>query len=236
MNIFFDPLVKEGAFLLTGEEAWHGVKVMRLKEGSIMHITDGNGKIFEAEIIGINKKNECAIMVKSVYKTHPPKNPSLHIAIAPTKSIDRFEWFLEKATECGITEITPIICENSERTVIKPERLEKIIVAAMKQSLRAWLPKLNPAVKFKTLITNVNCTKKLIAHCADDNKQTIEQACTKGDDTIIVIGPEGDFSPEEITLALEKSYIPISLGQYRLRTETAALFACITINNIISQK
>jgi 16S rRNA (uracil1498-N3)-methyltransferase len=235
MNIFFEPSVKEGSFLLTGEEAWHGVKVLRMKEGDKMLIANGEGQMYEAEIIGINKKNECALIVNGLYRNDKPRNPKLHIAIAPTKNIDRFEWFLEKATECGIDEITPILCENSERTIIKPERLSKILVSAMKQSKRAWLPKLNPAVKFNTLITNVNPTIKLIAHCADDNKKTIEQVFDKSDDTIILIGPEGDFSPEEITLALANNYIPVTFGQYRLRTETAALYACITINNIISQ-
>ncbi len=236
MNVFFDPLVKEGAFLLAGEEAWHGVKVMRLKEGDLMHITDGKGKVYVAEILGINKKNDCALMVRSIYKEAPKPKPELHIAIAPTKNIDRFEWFLEKATECGVTQITPIICENSERTVIKPERLEKIIVSAMKQSLRLWLPVLNPAIKLKDFLKTGNAANKLIAHCTEDNKKNIIHACQKGEDTLVLIGPEGDFSTDEVELAFANNYIPVTLGNYRLRTETAGIYACITINNIISQK
>ena len=230
MNIFYDSEIKEGAFVLAGEEAWHGIKVLRLKEGDKMFVTNGKGMIFEADVLAINKKKECALSVKGVYKQEPARKVKLHIAVAPTKNIDRFEWFLEKATECGIDEITPVLCENSERTIIKPERLNKIIVSAMKQSKRAWLPKLNPIMKFNQIIANSEIQHKYIAHCAEAEKKLFSQAYIKGSDALIVIGPEGDFSTGEVSSAVKKNFLPISLGDYRLRTETAALVACVEFN------
>ncbi len=230
MNIFYDPDIKAGAFVLTGEEAWHGIKVLRLKEGDKMFITNGKGTIYEADVLAINKNRECALNVIGIYKQEPERKTKLQIAVAPTKNIDRFEWFLEKATECGIDEITPVLCENSERTIIKPERLNKIIVSAMKQSKRAWLPKLNPVVKFDELISIEGIANKYIAHCAETEKKLFSQSYNKGNDAIILIGPEGDFSSEELSLALENNFLPISLGNYRLRTETAAVVACVEFN------
>ncbi len=232
MNIFYDPSVKEGAFVLSGDEGRHGTKVMRLKEGDNMYISDGQGKIFEAEIIGINKKSECAVMVNKVFKNDAPRIPKLHIAIAPTKSIDRFEWFLEKATECGIDEITPIICKNSERTRIKPERLEKIIVSAMKQSKRAWLPKLNPIIEYDKFIKNASEENRYIAFCPEGEKVYFEDVYKKGNNSLILIGPEGDFNQSEIAEALNNKFVAITFGDYRLRTETAGLVACTKFNTI----
>lgn len=230
MNIFYSPEIKEGAFVLRGEEAWHGVKVLRLKEGGVIYVSDGMGKNFEAEILGINKKNECALMVRGIFKNDPPRIARLHIAIAPTKNIDRFEWFLEKATECGIDEITPVLCENSERNVIKPERLSKILVSAMKQSLRAWLPKLNPMVKFSEFVSNASCNNRYIAYCDNEEKNRLIDIHKKNENSLILIGPEGDFSSEEISIAKRNNFLPLSLGNYRLRTETAGLVACVEFN------
>lgn len=230
MNIFYDPDIKEGAFVLAGEEAWHGIKVLRLKEGDIMYVSNGKGTIYKADVLAINKNRECALNVSSVYKQEQDRKTKLHIAVAPTKNIDRFEWFLEKATECGIDEITPVLCENSERTIIKLERLNKILVSAMKQSKRAWLPKLNPIAKLDKIINNNEIEHKYIAHCAESEKKLFSLVYNKGKNALVLIGPEGDFSPNELSAALKNNFLPISLGDYRLRTETAALVACVEFN------
>jgi 16S rRNA (uracil1498-N3)-methyltransferase len=153
----------------------------------------------------------------------------LHLAVAPTKMNERYEWFLEKATEIGIQEITPIICDNSERTVIKIDRFQKIIESAMKQSLHYFLPKLNEPISFKEFIKSPQNGQLFIAHCEETNKKSLKNEVMIGQNTIILIGPEGDFSSKEIQLALENSFIPVSLGNSRLRTETAAVAACLTV-------
>jgi len=157
----------------------------------------------------------------------------IHIAIAPTKNIDRFEWFLEKATEIGIDEITPIICEHSERTIIKPERLERVIIAAMKQSIKAFKPTLKQAISFKEFILQpLPGNLKFIAVCEAENRQLLQEVCRRNEEYFILIGPEGDFSPEEINLAKQSGFIPVSLGNSRLRTETAGVVACHICNLI----
>lgn len=161
-----------------------------------------------------------------------PTNYELHLVVAPTKMNDRYEWFLEKATEIGVSEITPIICEHSERKEIKPERFEKILLSAMKQSLQYYLPKLNPATRFSDFIKKENGGQLFIAHCVEtDKKELAKEAQAKGKITIL-IGPEGDFSEKEISLALTNRYIPVSLGNTRLRTETAAVYASAVISGI----
>ena len=154
----------------------------------------------------------------------------LHIAIAPTKNMDRLEWFVEKATEIGISEITPLLCRYSERKVVKLERINKIIVSAMKQSKKSLLPQLNEMISFNDFIKKCeghdNC---FIAHCYNQNKQSLSQLYLKGNDATIVIGPEGDFSEEEVESALKNGFSPITLGESRLRTETAGIVACHTI-------
>ena len=154
----------------------------------------------------------------------------MHIVIAPTKLNDRFEWFLEKATEIGIDEITPIICENSERKFIKNERLEKILISAMKQSLKYQLPRLNKAIKFTELVNKNKDTCKFIAHCEDSEKKSLKSQIGNSYAITILIGPEGDFSTKEINHALEHNFIPLSLGKSRLRTETAGIVACNSIS------
>jgi len=153
----------------------------------------------------------------------------LHLAVAPTKMNDRYEWFLEKATEIGIHEITPIICDRSERKAVNKERFDKILLTAMKQSNVLYLPKLNGAVSFKEFIKHKNEGLQLIAHCEETDKKSLKSVLKKNEDVTLLIGPEGDFSIKEIALALENNYVPVSLGNTRLRTETAAVVACHSV-------
>ena len=175
---------------------------------------------------------KCRLSILNVQKEDRRKNYWLHVAIAPTKSISRFEWFLEKATEIGIDEITPLLSEHSERKVVKFERSEKILISAMKQSQKAFLPKLNELTSFNEFIQKNSEKQKFIAHCNDGEKNHLKNAIQKGNNMVILIGPEGDFSLEEVLEAKEKGFEEISLGDERLRTETAGIVACHTVNLI----
>lgn len=210
------------------EESRHIVKVLRKKEGDVLQITNGQGFLFEAKITFANDK-KCIAEIISSSKKEKGWNYYLHIAIAPTKNNDRLEWFLEKATEIGVDEVTPIICSNSERKIVKHERLEKIIQSAMKQSLKFTLPKLNETISFTNFINQPREGATFIAHCEDSKKQLLKNVVEEQEKIIILIGPEGDFSIKEIKLALAKNYAPISLGESRLRTETAGVVAVHTV-------
>ena len=229
MQIFFIPEISGDIVNLSAEESKHAVKVLRLSDGDRVQIVDGKGGFYQAEIVDANPKS-CALKITESVSGFEKRNFKLHIAIAPTKNIDRFEWFLEKCTEIGIDEITPLLSEHSERKVIKPERLEKILVSAMKQSLKAYLPKLNELTRFADLLDKEFHGKKFIAHCNDGLKPHLKNELTSGDDVLILIGPEGDFSPEEVELAKAKGFQEISLGNARLRTETAGVVACHIVN------
>ena len=204
-------------------ESKHIVRVLRKKENDILHVTNGKGYLFEVEII-IASDKKCTAKIVDFKEKPKHWQYYLHIAIAPTKNNDRLEWFLEKATEIGIDEITPIICQNSERKVVKNERLEKVILAAMKQSLKFNLPKLNPAIKYNDFLKNLK-QNAYIAHCENGEKKSLKESITNNSEIIILIGPEGDFSLPEIDLAQKHNITPISLGNSRLRTETAGLVA-----------
>lgn len=205
-------------------ESRHIVRVLRKKEDDILKITNGKGYLFDAKISIANDK-KCLAEIINVEEKPKPWNYYLHIAIAPTKNNDRLEWFLEKATEIGIDEITPIICNNSERKNIKIERLEKIVQAAMKQSLKYTLPKLNKLTTLNKFVELKLKGKKLIAHCEDGEKVLLRSVVKPSEEVVILIGPEGDFSLNEINKAVTKDWKPITLGESRLRTETAALVA-----------
>lgn len=229
MHIFFEENLEGGVISLSQEESRHCVKVLRLQTGQEVGFANGKGTLATATLLDVNSKQTTAAIVKREFQ--PPRSFRLHMAVAPTKNIDRFEWFLEKAVECGIEEITPIICAQSERRVIKPERLQKIMLAAMKQSRRLYLPELNEAVKYHDFINRISeDTGKYIAHCNAGSKISLRNAYTQGTDALILIGPEGDFSQEEVTMAQSKGAKAISLGESRLRTETAALVACMEVN------
>ena len=229
MQLFYIPEVSGKIITLDPTESKHAVKVLRLSKGDSVQIVDGKGGFYEAEILEDNPKS-CQLTVLRSEKEFGKKNFKLHVAIAPTKNIDRFEWFLEKATEIGIDEITPILSEHSERKVIKAERLKKILVAAMKQSVKAYLPVLHELRTFKELISNSVFEKKFIAHCNEGEKEHLKNKIKKNEDILIFIGPEGDFSPEEVELAKANGFQEISLGNSRLRTETAGVVACHIVN------
>ena len=226
MQLFYNHEIKEDTQEITFHkiESRHIIRVLRKNTGDILHITNGKGLLFTAEIIVASDK-KCLAKVTNLEVKPKPWNYYLHIAIAPTKLNDRFEWFLEKATEIGIDEITPIICSNSERRVVKLERFEKIIQSAMKQSLKFTLPKINEPIKFSDFINQEFSHKICIAHCDEGDKKLLKEIIQPQENAVILIGPEGDFSPQEIQLAQEKNAIPISLGESRLRTETAGLVA-----------
>jgi 16S rRNA (uracil1498-N3)-methyltransferase len=229
MQLFYSPCInsEEQQFTFSKEESKHIVRVLRKKEGDKLAITNGKGDLFHVEVTIADQKN-CVVKIISV-EQQQHHNYHLHIAIAPTKMNDRMEWFLEKATEIGIDEITPIFCDNSERKVIKKERFEKIIQSAMKQSLQMQLPKLNDAVSFKNFITKKHNGQLFIAHCEKQDKKALQSEIKPTLNYTILIGPEGDFSTKEIETALEIGFTPVTLGNTRLRTETAGIVACHTI-------
>lgn len=229
MQLFYTPDIQGNNYQLDETESKHAVRVLRLANGDSIQLIDGKGNFYEARIVDAHPK-KCRVEITKTVAEFGKRNHYLHLAVAPTKNIDRFEWFLEKATEIGIDEITPVLCEHSERKVIKDERLEKVIVSAMKQSLKAYLPKLNPLTPIKDLLNSNFQGKKFIAHCYDQDKRELKNELDESTDNLVLIGPEGDFSEEEIQLALSKQFIPISLGESRLRTETAAVVACHTVN------
>jgi len=232
MQLFYNPRLDNSAaqFVFSAEESNHIVKVLRKKEGDNLLITNGRGYVFEAEIIIADAK-KCKAQITSTTKKHRDMS-WFHLVVAPTKSNDRFEWFLEKATEIGVDEITPIICEHSERKIVKPERMQKVIQSAMKQSMQAYLPKLNPAVSYKEFMGHPREGLLFIAHCAEDEKLELKRGVAPDKDITILIGPEGDFSRAEIENAYKNGFLPVSLGKNRLRTETAAIVACSTVNLI----
>lgn len=226
MQIFLANIDNNNAYL-TNEEHKHATKVLRKTIGDKIYITDGNGNLYLSELTEISSKKSL-LKIISLEETATKNN--LHIAIAPTKNISRFEFFLEKATEIGIREITPLLCEHSERKIIKNDRLEKILVSAMKQSKNFHLPILNEMVKYNDFIKNVNCDNKYIAHCEESNKKNNFSNLDNQKETVILIGPEGDFSPKEIELAKQNNFKELSLGETRLRTETAAIVATTLYN------
>lgn len=233
MQLFYNPNITPETTTITFDkiESRHIVKVLRKKEGDILTITNGNAFVFEAKITVASDK-KCLAEIITSDKKEKHWDYYLHIAIAPTKNNDRMEWFLEKATEIGIDEITPIICQNSERKVVKLDRFEKIIQSAMKQSLKFTLPKLNDVQKFTDFLEESHEGKVCIAHCEELEKKTLLKTIKPKEKVTILIGPEGDFSSIEIEKALAKNYIPISLSESRLRTETAGIVAANTISFI----
>lgn len=222
-QLFYSPTIENGLAYLDADESRHLLTVLRRQVGDRLELTDGKGFFYEAEIAEAGKKQALVRILKTI--PGPAAKTRLHIAIAPTKQIDRFEWFLEKATEIGIQEITPLRCKRSERTNIRQDRLEKILVSAMKQSLQSRLPKFNPLTNFVDLVKNAGEAQRFIAWCPETPPPPLKNLLQPATDTIILIGPEGDFTPEEVAIAQDGNFLPISLGPTRLRTETAGLVA-----------
>ncbi|MCB0461743.1 MAG: 16S rRNA (uracil(1498)-N(3))-methyltransferase [Flavobacteriaceae bacterium] len=229
MQLFYNPYISEttSSFTFDKEESKHIVKVLRKSVGDVLHITNGSGWLFDAEITNADIK-KCQVNISSA-KLQPKRDYQLHLAVAPTKMNDRFEWFLEKATEIGIDTIIPILCDHSERKVIKLDRFEKILQSAMKQSLQCYLPTINELTPYSSFISQDFKGQKFIAHCEDTDRKSLKSQLLPKQDIIILIGPEGDFSVKEIETALQHNFIPVTLGNTRLRTETAAIAACHSV-------
>jgi 16S rRNA (uracil1498-N3)-methyltransferase len=226
---FEENFSTEGNFILSEEASKHIVQVLRMHENENLLITNGKGQVLTTRLVKANKKNaEVQIINKSV---RPKIIPEISIGISLIKNTNRFEWFLEKATEIGVSEIIPIICERTEKQHFRYDRMKNIIVSAMLQSQRAWLPALHEPAKFDVIIKNSPHQNKYIAHCIDDKKQQLVSEVNSKGGQIILIGPEGDFTKDEIAIALKNNYIPISLGETRLRTETAGIVAAVLLLN-----
>jgi 16S rRNA (uracil1498-N3)-methyltransferase len=231
MHIFYEPDILINGGKLNEEESKHCIKVLRHKIGDNISIINGSGTRVLCSITEASPK-ACKVKIENT-ETKPPASGKCHIAIAPTKSIDRFEWFLEKSTELGIDKITPLLCFQSERKQIKPARLERVLIAATKQSLRLWKPVIEELTNLKNFLNSEHPEKqKFIAHCEESNRKMLLETLQKKDnnnDVLILIGPEGDFSQEEIKLALKNKFIPVSFGENRLRTETAGIYGCMAV-------
>jgi 16S rRNA (uracil1498-N3)-methyltransferase len=231
MNIFYAPDIEFPEVTLSPEESGHCVRVLRLGAGEKVRVIDGNGGYYNA-VIAIPDAKHCKLTITETIEKQVQRNYSIHMAIAPTKNIERFEWFIEKSVEIGIDIITPLLCHHSERRILKTDRLERLIISTMKQAIIPTHPLLNELTGFKEFVMNHgrNDADLFIAHCEETDREKLIEACSRGKNTIVLIGPEGDFSPDEIRLALSHHYIPVSLGRNRLRTETAGIVACHTVN------
>jgi 16S rRNA (uracil1498-N3)-methyltransferase len=229
MQLFYNKNLKieDETFVFDKDESKHIIKVLRKQEGDVLFVTNGLGCLFTTKIT-LASDSKCTVKIDSIKQQEAPKF-NLHIAVAPTKMNERYEWLLEKITEIGCQEITPIICDHSERKIIKMERFQKIIESAMKQSLHYYMPKLNDPIVFKDFIAKTFTGQKFIAHCEETDKKSLKNSLQLNHDCVICIGPEGDFSVKEINAALAENFVPVSLGDTRLRTETAAIVACHTV-------
>lgn len=231
MHFFYCPNIKNSIVQLPPDESVHCIKVLRLRKGDTINLTDGKGTVYEAVITTDNPK-ACTVEISHKLKSEPGPTYSIHMAIAPTKSATRFEWFLEKSVELGIDIITPLICKRSERNVLKPDRLRKLLISSMKQALVPVLPVLQDMIDFKDFLhkTENSTAQKFIGHCNIGKKKSLNEVYIRGSNTILLIGPEGDFTHEEVDLATVAGYIPVSLSNNRLRTETAGIAACHAIH------
>lgn len=235
MQLFYTKDISNDLAILDPEESRHCLQVLRKRTGDVITLVDGEGMFYEAEIVEGNKKN-CVCRIRRSW-AEARGTAAIHIAIAPTKNINRLEWFLEKAAEIGVDRITPILCRHSERKTIRPERLEKLLLSAMKQSIRARLPQLAELTDLADLLKEeaTKESQKFIAYIDKNVNLPLRENYVSGRDVCILIGPEGGFSPEEASLAQQHGFVPVSLGPHRLRTETAGLFACVAIHVINGQ-
>ncbi len=229
MNLFYQPRIREGVNHLDADESRHCTRVLRKRAGDTIRLTDGLGSFYDA-VIEDDSSRECRFRITATHEVQPPPC-TIHIAVAPTKNADRIEWFVEKSTEFGIDRITLLSCQHSERTFIKTDRLEKVALSAMKQSLKAYLPVITPLTPFNELVQSADEANRFIAHVDEGNPLHLQEAARhlKGSH-LVLIGPEGDFSTEELRLATSAGFVKVSLGGSRLRTETAALAACHILN------
>ncbi len=229
MQVFYAPDIIGDTYILDEKESRHIVRVMRMTKGTCVKLTDGKGNMYEG-IISDPDQKRCIISVTGVTKGFEDRRYRLHLAVSPLKNNDRFEWMIEKCVEIGIDEITPVISHNTEKPGIRKERLDNIIISAMKQSLKARKPVLNNAVPFKDFVSYLSSPVRLIAHCYEASERSkITAVCPPDSDVTIMIGPEGDFTESEIYKAINNGFAPIHLGNSRLRTETAGIAACCSV-------
>lgn len=229
MQVFYAPDVSGNTYILNEKESKHIIKVLRMKKGDSVRLIDGKGNLYEGKIDDADHK-KCAIQILNSIKDFENRNYRLHIAISPLKNHERFEWFVEKSVEIGIDEITPLICRNTEKPGIKPERIRNIIISAMKQSLKAHDTILNQPCSFNDFLNKNSKGIVMLAHCnSKAERESISHVYRKGVPAVIMIGPEGDFSEEETEMAISKGVIPVHLGNSRLRTETAGVAACHSV-------
>ena len=231
MQVFYLPGMKQGVNVLNPEESHHCARVLRIGNEEEVNFIDGEGGFARGKIIQSHSR-KTIIEIQEIKTNFNKRSYYLHIAIAPTKNIDRFEWFLEKAVEIGIDEITPLICERSERRTIKTERLNKRILSAMKQSMNAYKPRLNELTSFKAFLNQISEVKAYIAYCGQHTPPQLKDQPLLNNSSLILIGPEGDFSPAEVKMAQERNVKQVGLGTTRLRTETAGLVSCHTVGLI----
>ena len=229
MNIFYISPPSGPVLVLPEEESNHCIRVLRMKQGDAIELMDGQGSFYRG-IIARADARKCEVEITGEPVLVPRRPFRIHIAIAPTKSIDRLEWFLEKTTEIGIDRITPVFCAHSERTVLKSERLQKVLVAAMKQSKQAWLPQLDAPVKFSSFVAAQNEDDRFICTCTAGEALLLKKQYQNLHSVTLFIGPEGDFTAEEISAAIAAGFRECSLGSSRLRTETAGITACHSIH------
>lgn len=230
MNLFYQPLIPEGITTLNAEESKHCTRVLRKTRGDIIRVTDGKGKFYNVRITDADA-HACGFVIEQTIEEHP-RSYFIHIAISPTKNADRIEWFVEKAVELGIDKITLLDCDHTERSHLKLERLEKLAVSAMKQSLKASVPVITPLTPVKRLVSHVSEAQRFIAYVDNENPLHLKDAAAAGTSYVVLIGPEGDFSQEELSLASSQDFKRVSLGKSRLRTETAGIAACHILNLI----
>jgi 16S rRNA (uracil1498-N3)-methyltransferase len=228
VNLFYQPLILQGALHLDPDESRHAIKVLRKRTGDLIRVTDGKGVFYEG-IITDADAHQCTFDIHGA-APDTEKNFRIHIGISPTKNADRIEWFVEKAVEFGVDEITLLQCDHTERQHLKVERLNKMAVSAMKQSLKARLPVIHPITDFRNVVTSTNDEQKYIAHVDERNQQHLQQLVKPGRSYLVLIGPEGDFSVDELMLADAHGFKKVSLGPSRLRTETAGIAACHILN------
>lgn len=229
MQLFYAPNIHKKTHTFTKEESIHCIKVLRKNIGDIINIVDGNGNFYITKLTVADPK-ACVVSIIDKKTQYGKRDYAIHMFVSPTKSRERFEWFLEKVTELGVDEVTPIICQNSERKNIKVERMRKVLIAAMKQSLKAYLPKINEAISWKEFMQKKQNGQCFIAHCGGGPRTLMQELIKPKQKVVILIGPEGDFSEKEVEDAIQIGFTPISLGVSRLRTETAAIASCHIVN------
>jgi len=235
VNSLYCTEVTGNSATLSTEESMHCIKVLRLKKGDHLIIIDGKGGLYDA-VIEIPDPKHCIVNINKTIEHSKNRDAKLHIAIAPTKNPDRFEWFIEKSVEIGVDIITPLLCQRSERTAIKTERINKLIISSIKQAVIPYKPVLNEMIRFGDFVGGISGSpfNRFIAHCLDTDKKQLKDVLSPKTNTIILIGPEGDFTPGEIDMALASNFTPVSLGSNRLRTETAGVVACSIVQIINS--